>query len=217
METTFNGATAFRQWKQSRAAVTPAVPASLQWGHRLSAVETGSVMSALAIITSLQWGHRLSAVETRVGSVILISICPASMGPPPFGSGNIPNPCGPLFVPLASMGPPPFGSGNPPVVDGRRRKERVASMGPPPFGSGNVHILLLDVRAFTVLQWGHRLSAVETRIAGVVLRVRRKASMGPPPFGSGNRYLCSDSDFNPWDYATSAANTSGTRRRFISA
>ena len=90
-------------------------------------------------------------------------------------------------------------------------------MGPPPFGSGNLLTASVGGVVYVVLQWGHRLSAVETRDQeGGQLR-RDLASMGPPPFGSGNRYLCPDSDFNPWDRAASAANTSGTRGRFISA
>ena len=38
---------------------------ALQWGHRLSAVETGEVIAdAPPLDPELQWGHRLSAVET---------------------------------------------------------------------------------------------------------------------------------------------------------
>ena len=141
----------------------------LQWGHRLSAVETATAKGDAQIKSVLQWGHRLSAVETST--------------------------------------------------------EETARM-----------VELIG------LQWGHRLSAVETawlsRKAYTLghgfngatafrqwkrephypkLDSLAKASMGPPPFGSGNRYLCPDSDFNPWDRAASAANTSGTRGRFISA
>ena len=39
-------------------------PAELQWGHGLSAVETGADWSALKLPNLLQWGHGLSAVET---------------------------------------------------------------------------------------------------------------------------------------------------------
>ena len=132
----------------------------LQWGHRLSAVETGSARRPpwypsqrfngatafrqwkppdrgmwRARCSMLQWGHRLSAVET----VTTIS--------------------------------------------------RSAQN--------------------TMLQWGHRLSAVETGDPSWRGMTSSKCFNGPPPFGSGNCYLCSDSDFNPWDCAASAANTSG--------
>ena len=118
------------QWGHRLSAMETSV-----WGHRLSAMETG--VGPIAIV--LQWGHRLSAMETHTRR--------ASMGPPPF----------------ASMGPPPFGDGNQPVPNRRRvctcfngatafRRWKPwnsailtarnltdsASMGPPPFGDGNI-------------------------------------------------------------------------------
>ena len=36
----------------------------LQWGHRLSAMETTAGIGLLAAGITLQWGHRLSAMET---------------------------------------------------------------------------------------------------------------------------------------------------------
>ena len=39
---------------------------ALQWGHRLSAVETKPVRDYIAHMKALQWGHRLSAVETHI-------------------------------------------------------------------------------------------------------------------------------------------------------
>ena len=61
---------------------------------------------------------------------------------------------------VASMGPPPFGGGNPeaPRMD---HLPLVASMGPPPFGGGN-YSARLPTPSVVPLQWGHRLSAVET-------------------------------------------------------
>ena len=161
--TRFNGATAFRQWKPSNVAVMRLRPCSvLQWGHHLSAVETSAAYPA---------GHR----RLR-----------ASMGPPPFGSGNrgVRRHVAPLR--RASMGPPPFGSGN----RGVRRHVaplRRASMGPPPFGSGNNDDIPGESRSGWELQWGHRLSAVETVAPFYNLFPRMFASMGPPPFGSGNQ------------------------------
>ena len=56
----FNGATAFRRWKLALWSV-------LQWGHRLSAMETPPACAvSSASISMLQWGHRLSAMETIV-------------------------------------------------------------------------------------------------------------------------------------------------------
>ena len=65
----------------------------------------------------------------------------------------------------ASMGPPPFGRWK--QLDRadplRPCMDRLASMGPPPFGSGNsARYGGVNLAQWPVLQWGHRLSAVET-------------------------------------------------------
>ena len=45
----------------------PMIPAALQWGHRLSAMETPENDPITYSITgTLQWGHRLSAMETAL-------------------------------------------------------------------------------------------------------------------------------------------------------
>ena len=92
----------------------------LQWGHRLSAMETrfnGATAFRrwkrvrLCLTRLLQWGHRLSAMETspkRKGRWVQII---ASMGPPPFGDGNEAKAVK-KAADKASMGPPPFGDGN---------------------------------------------------------------------------------------------------------
>ena len=59
-------------------------------------------------------------------------------------------------------------------------------MGPPPFGGGNISYRTSATAHMWRLQWGHRLSAVETRIAEEYHCAQRTASMGPPPFGGGN-------------------------------
>ena len=89
---TFNGATAFQRWKlalwslwrQGRLGPSMGPPpfsdgnlpdhgtfdrnnADLQWGHRLSAMETGLTYARVLLARySLQWGHRLSAMETAL-------------------------------------------------------------------------------------------------------------------------------------------------------
>ena len=138
----FNGATAFRRWKLALWSVRPRTwlalqwggghpppfgdgnlsnalserfqPIRLQWGHRLSAMETPPACGflqhpyqcfngatafqrwkpthqaqSLARRLSLQWGHRLSAMETRQPWPPLPAHHTASMGPPPFGDGNV--------------------------------------------------------------------------------------------------------------------------------
>ena len=61
----------------------------------------------------LQWGHRLSAMETpKYSPQEFVADLFASMGPPPFGDGNLLNVQLAVASTLASMGPPPFGDGN---------------------------------------------------------------------------------------------------------
>ena len=64
-------------------------PVALQWGHRLSAMETSSPASLVGWSNALQWGHRLSAMETSRLEWVTWGRDEASMGPPPFGDGNI--------------------------------------------------------------------------------------------------------------------------------
>ena len=157
----------------------------LQWGHRLSAMES-SVFGARRQVArlALQWGHRLSAMERMAEGPYSYSLTAASMGPPPFGDGKYQGPrdCG-----------------------GRKRGFNGATAfrrwkGEFGLGAG---IRLAE------LQWGHRLSAMERRYAqrggecvrncfnGATAFRRWKAvewydrisaslaSMGPPPFGDG--------------------------------
>ena len=109
------------------------------------------------------------------------------MGPPPFGDGKP----GKLFQDVrafeASMGPPPFGDGK-----GEHGADflglPIASMGPPPFGDGKAIDGLIATSESHLLQWGHRLSAMESREGAELPAPRGRASMGPPPFGDGKGY-----------------------------
>ena len=241
----------------------------LQWGHRLSAVETLECLAGeLEGLMMLQWGHRLSAVETRRrirgGPWIRL----ASMGPPPFGSGNSGRVVGICWTVFqlqwghrlsavetslniffahcghanASMGPPPFGSGNNlPAISIAADLNR-ASMGPPPFGSGNAPCFSSILPRWYMLQWGHRLSAVETSNVAVMRRRPSSvlqwghrlsavetcrswdgrgpgpiASMGPPPFGSGNAAHCSVSGLSGGASMGPPPFGSGNRRRWCHA
>ena len=133
----------------------------LQWSHRLSAMETTGKLTVLAVMTRLlPWSHRLSAMETLLQSGVHRLHAGASMGLPPFGDGNRLM-RGPVRGPfLASMGLPPFGDGN----------------------EGGLGILAPVIG----LQWGHRLSVMETGTFQVATRASDPASMEPPAFGDGN-------------------------------
>ncbi len=158
----FNGATAFRRWKPEYNLPSEAIISGLQWGHRLSTVETIKADSHWLYQGTLQWGHRLSTVETSSSRATRGAGCTASMGPPPFDGGNQQTRTratprmncfngatafrrwklqGPIGLHGAkgdaSMGPPPFDGGN------FCRRDCIvgqpdASMGPPPFDGGNL-------------------------------------------------------------------------------
>ena len=143
----------------------------LQWGHRLSAMETGSERPGPPTGICHSFNGATAFRRWKLGE------CPrrrtmhhviASMGPPPFGDGNYTNAsdAGPStwtcfngatafrrWKPRATCKPCPLLSRGH-IGNGGGRP---ASMGPPPFGDGNV---------------------------GTARRCL--ASMGPPPFGDGN-------------------------------
>ena len=113
-------------------------PPILQWGHRLSVVETlAPYLCPLTFYTALQWGHPLSAVETKLPTSGNGMMLPSFNGATAF-----------RWWKLGSQLP------------GRRRG--TASMGPPPFGGGNRKPDRQLGRWNMMLQWGHRLSVVET-------------------------------------------------------
>ena len=87
----------------------------------------------------LQWGHRLSAMETATALGIWTPVRFPSMGPPPFGGGNALTVRGVALFDEPSMGPPPFGDGNV-GLGGFQALGCGPSMGPPPFGDGNSRI-----------------------------------------------------------------------------
>ena len=114
-----------------------------------------------ADIEALQWGHRLSAMEG----------CHPHGGP--RGHYNSFN--GAIAFQRWKGGDDPHD----------RHVARSASMGPSPFSDGR---RLRDVHekvAADVLQWGHRLSAMEGGLGGRGDLPREGASMGPSPFSDG--------------------------------
>ena len=119
------------------------------------------------------------------GGCLCLRVSQPSMGPPPFGDGNLRGRVRPDRDVHPSMGPPPFGDGNgdylashrrggnpsmgpPPFGDGNGDLPQIAiciavpSMGPPPFGDGNWAVVTSAGSILATLQWGHRLSAMET-------------------------------------------------------
>ena len=110
------------------------------------------------------------------------------MGPQPFGGGN------PDSTPFSRMptwyfnGATAFRWWKPDAVDVIIGAAKHPSMRPPPFGGGNVIAPSYPALDHYILQWGHRLSVVETTATLYHRRAFFYASMGPPPFGGGNAW-----------------------------
>ena len=90
----FNGATAFRQWKRSGFTNPEGLASQLQWGHRLSAVETCERWRKIKWFTTLQWGHRLSAVETAYPTTRQTPLSTGFNGATAFRQWKLPTPLG---------------------------------------------------------------------------------------------------------------------------
>ncbi len=133
----------------------------LQWGHRLSPVETCRTCRRWQSQRPLQWGHRLSPVETPARLRRLPSSRRSFNGATGFRRWKQRHP----------------------IVVGRKS---VASMGPPAFAGGNPSNPASSESARPRLQWGHRLSPVETSTVGLRRLTSVQASMGPPAFAGGN-------------------------------
>ncbi len=151
--------------KAIRLFTPPSNP--LQWGHRLSPVETRTEFDASLSAYALQWGHRLSPVETGYGGEWSHLGWRASMGPPAFAGGNHITYLAHAAIAVASMGPPAFAGGN------------SASGMPYPTPASSFN------GATGFRRWKPRSNRV---IAWVT-----RASMGPPAFAGGNLISCGDS------------------------
>ena len=134
----FNGATSFRRWKLRLCLKGPSTTRLLQWGHLLSAVETGRRLPDRPGPCRLQWGHLLSAVETRkatkspsrVASMLQWGHLLSAVETRPPG-----RPCR-KGIP-GFNGATSFRRWKPGRRSTHRRHHHRASMGPPPFGGGN--------------------------------------------------------------------------------
>ena len=182
---------------------------TLQWGHRLSAVETGLQQHGYASpehgfngATAFRQWKPATTGKTREPSTSCFN------GATAFRQWKHDGSIRGFRIPICFNGATAFRQWKPHRRD-REVGDFIASMGPPPFGSGNFS-WRHSFSPNATLQWGHRLSAVETRDTrtgpdrphwrfngatafrqwklGTVLSFIGgfTASMGPPPFGSGN-------------------------------
>ena len=107
------------------------------------------------------------------------------MGPPPFGGGNLTGRAGQVPDARSFNGATAF----------RRWKLRSSTLRTASTGSFNgatafrrwkSRWIFASPESACMLQWGHRLSAVEISSDARIPKHRDTASMGPPPFGGGN-------------------------------
>ena len=160
---------------------------SLQWGHRLSAMETTRLrrpsLNRLRTFNGATAFRRWKLTAPTTGTTPSLS---SFNGATAFRRwklesgrrGELPD-CSP------SMGPPPFGDGNhrPPSSPGRRL---LPFNGATAFRRWKPRAVQWDAVFVAVLQWGHRLSAMETAPSNLTAAAGDAPSMGPPPFGDGN-------------------------------
>ena len=156
---------------------------NLQWGHRLSAMETEALAMEWLMEYDLQWGHghRLSAMETRPALFHRAPPDGPSMGPPPFSDGNADAGVQGVEHVLPSMGPPPFSDGNTGWIAHPTPPTRSFN-GATAFQRWKLSQLRFDRISSRDLQWGHRLSAMETSTSAPTAGFRLGAFNGATAF-----------------------------------
>ncbi len=158
------------QWGHRLTSVETALRSSgvkpclwmLQWGHRLTSVETGQSKHQHRPQKQLQWGHRLTSVETSPSSIANCHFLRRFNGATDLHRWKHDAGIKLYWDTGASMGPPTYIGGNC-VCQNAQQNHYIKA-----------------------LQWGHRLTSVETdlkRIGGTSYLI---ASMGPPTYIGGN-------------------------------
>ena len=161
-KTSFNGATAFRRWKLGGRQV-------VRWGHRHPSMgpppfgdgNAGSVCRVLPARHTFNGATAFRRWKLEGPGETDPSRLRPSMGPPPFGDGNCPGQHYPQPGLRPSMGPPPFGDGNVTISCARFSRETTLQWGHR-LSAMETSAPSFDLTGLTALQWGHRLSAMET-------------------------------------------------------
>ena len=154
----------------------------LQWGHRLSAMETSRYQHGQSLRQRLQWGHRLSAMETTFNGGDIFSWFGLQWGhrlsamETSWAWGLA------AWTWWSFNGATAFRRWKPAQHPVPRCAGAIPSMGPPPFGDGNWTHRETDLRVTRDLQWGHRLSAMETREMYPAARILFEAFNGATAF-----------------------------------
>ena len=134
----FNSATTFQPWKPFIYDWMGGMEYCFNTATTFQPWKRSALGSYLPCITSLQFGHDLSAVETIHGTMA------------------------PLRGWAASIRPRPFSRGNDSAITGTHCRH-AASIRPRPFSRGNPIVEKFNFPPTWSLQFGHDLSAVETR------------------------------------------------------
>ncbi len=177
-EQRFNGATAFRRWKLLSCRRRLSRRRGFNGATALWRWKPGSSWVYTLALGLLQWGHRISTMESLGGARVLAPGVKAAMGPPPFGDGKWKD--GTTWQVAHIM----LQWGHRLSAMERRRGRHPrrlageASMGPPPFGDGKGHLYRRDGTRFTTLQWGHRLSAMESSMLRSYMSLVRELQWG---------------------------------------
>ena len=184
----FNGATAFRRWKAG-----PHRAARPRLGSRFNGATAFRRWKAQAAYQAESTSERFNGAtafrrwKEEADADVWFGVVGASMGPPPFGDGKVLVVMHRLFAVHASMGPPPFGDGKTATISSgtgytagfngatafRRWKgqghNRLASVllrfnGATAFRRWKAGQFQGSLNVSSLLQWGHRLSAMESAI-----------------------------------------------------
>jgi hypothetical protein len=184
--------------------------ALLQWGRVLTDTEIRLSWWLRVRQSKLQWGRVLTDTEIiRAGSRDSIGVS-ASMGPRPYGHGNLPAGSGSLEIyrlqwgrvltdtemylgvfrgccpGRASMGPRPYGHGNH-RGRGVHARHSVGFNGAASLRTRKYLSPGQSLRRGDALQWGRVLTDTEIAVDGPGLVDKAQASMGPRPYGHGNK------------------------------
>ena len=174
----FNGATASLPWNPGQARQVRSelrcfngATASLPWNPTSSRPN-------FAMNFTLQWGHGISAVESGVSVRRMRIFSRASMGPRHLCRGIRRNPSSLRTERFASMGPRHLCRG---IFDGGSCLSRARSWLQWGHGISAVESTMPVPAALLIssLQWGHGISAVESQCAGRPNALEGSASMGP--------------------------------------
>ena len=161
IHTGFNGANAFQRWIHSVIGSLVSWALSLQWGQRLSALDTGGLHD-----------------ESRLRRA-------ASMGPTPFSVGYPPISDDGMGIPTTLQWGQRLSALDTGSFVDHNNHDHSGFNGANAFQRWILHPTRSSSTIHPLLQWGQRLSALDTFPADAGESCSQSASMGPTPFSVG--------------------------------